>query len=58
LLLARLVLKLVFKIIGRLVLVGMSLGHVALALVVSVAEIILLLKVILLFIRMGPVIIS
>ena len=58
LLLARLVLKLVFKIVGRLVLVGMSLGHVALALVVSVAEIALLLKIILLFIRMGPVIIS
>lgn len=58
LLLAYLALDLVFKVVGRLILILMSLSHVIVSLVVSVSKIILLLKVILLLTWMGSVIIS
>lgn len=58
LLLACLALNLVIKVVGRLILIRMGLGHVTVSLVVSVSKIILLLEVILLLTWMGSVIIS
>ena len=58
LLLASLVLKLVFKIVGLLVLIGKRLSYFSIALVVSIVEIILRLKVILLLSWMWSILFS